>query len=213
MRALMVRGGWDGHEPVACTELFRDFLTTNGFEVRTAQTLNVYTDHELLAGTDLIIQCWTGGRFTAEQEEGLVARVRAGAGFAGWHGGILATGYEASRYQFMVGGRFLCHPGGLVDHTIDIAGGHPVVDGLTGFPVRTEQYYCHVDPGLDVLATTTFAGHPEAPESAGTVMPVAWIRRYGAGRVFVSTLGHSPADLLVPQTRTLTERGLLWAAG
>jgi type 1 glutamine amidotransferase len=213
MRALMVRGGWDGHEPVACTELFRGFLRDNGFTVTTADTLDVYADPAAMAATDLIIQCWTGGRFTAEQENGLVDRVRAGAAFAGWHGGVLAVGHEASRYQFMIGGRFLCHPGGLVRHSVDITGNHPIVDGLTSYEVHTEQYYCHVDPSLEVLATTTFAGHPEAPESAGTVMPVAWIRPFGSGRVFVSTLGHSRADLLVPQTHTLTRRGLLWAAG
>jgi uncharacterized protein len=209
----MVRGGWAGHEPVACTELFRGYLESHGFTVRTSGTLDVYTDRKTLATTDLIVQCWSGGRFTAEQEAGLIERVRTGAGFAGWHGGVVATGYEAAGYQFMVGGRFLCHPGGFVEHTVDITGPHPIVDGLTSFPVCTEQYYCHVDPGLEVLATTTFAGRPEAPETAGTVMPVAWIRRHGAGRVFVSTLGHSPADLLVRPTRTLTERGLLWAAG
>jgi len=213
MRALMVRGGWAGHEPVACTELFRDFLQDNGFELSTADSLDVYTDHDALAAADLIIQCWTGGRFTPEQENGLIERIRAGAGFAGWHGGVLATGYEASRYQYLIGGRFLFHPGDFVDHTVDITGTHPIVDGLAAFAVRTEQYYCHVDPALDVLATTTFAGHRDAPETAGVVMPVVWTRRFGAGRVFVSTLGHSPADLRVPQTRTLTERGLLWAAG
>ncbi|GLY08503.1 ThuA domain-containing protein [Actinoplanes sp. NBRC 101535] len=209
----MVRGGWTGHEPIACTELFRDFLEEHGFEVRTAENLDVYTDTSLLAGIDLIIQSWSGGRLTPEQEDGLVTRIRSGAGFAGWHGGVVATGYEAPRYQFMVGGRFLCHPGGFVEHTVDITGAHPITAGLSSFDVRTEQYHCHVDPALEVLATTTFAGHPEAPETAGTVMPVVWTRRFGAGRVFVSTLGHSPADLLIPQTRTLTERGLLWAAG
>lgn len=213
MKTLIVRGGWAGHEPVACTEAFREFLTGHGFEVRTADSLDVYTDRDLLAGTDLVIQCWTGGRFTEEQENGLVERVRAGAGFAGWHGGVLAVGYEAARYQYLVGGRFLHHPGGFVDHTVDIVGEHPVVAGLSSFAVHTEQYYCHVDPAIEVLATTTFDGGHGAPETAGVVMPVVWLRRFGAGRVFVSTLGHSPADLAVPPTRTLTERGLLWAAG
>lgn len=49
-------------------------------------------------------------------------------------------------------------------------------------------------------------------ETAGVEMPMAWVREHGAGRVFVSTLGHGPEDLAVPQARTLTERGLLWAA-
>ena len=213
MRALIVRGGWDGHEPVASTEHFRAFLEKHGFTVRMAETLDVYTDADTLAETTLIVQCWTRGRFTAEQEDGLVERVRAGAGFAGWHGGVLAVGYEAARYQYMIGGRFLVHPGGFVDHTIDIVGEHPVTAGLSSYPVHTEQYYCHVDPTLHVLATTTFPGVPEAPETAGAVMPVVWTRPFGAGRVFVSSLGHSLADLLHPTTGTITKRGLLWAAG
>ncbi|GIF22427.1 type 1 glutamine amidotransferase [Actinoplanes tereljensis] len=212
MKALIVRGGWDGHQPVACTELFRDFLKNHGFAVQTAETLDVYADQSVLADTDLIVQCWTRGRLTPEQETGLVDRVRAGAGFAGWHGGVLAVGYEAADYQYMVGGRFLNHPGGLIDYRVDITGDDPITAGLTSFDVHTEQYWCHLDPTLNVLATTTFTGAHGAPETAGAVMPVAWTRQFGAGRVFVSTLGHSPADLELPPTRTLTERGLLWAA-
>ncbi|MDI6102702.1 ThuA domain-containing protein [Actinoplanes sp. NEAU-A12] len=113
----------------------------------------------------------------------------------------------------MVGGRFLCHPGGFVDHDIDIVADHPVVHGVESFRVHTEQYFCHTDPTLDVLATTTFTGDHGAPETAGAVMPVVWLRRFGLGRVFVSTLGHSPADLSLPPVATITERGLLWAAG
>ncbi|MFI1989023.1 ThuA domain-containing protein [Actinoplanes sp. NPDC020271] len=210
MRALIVRGGWAGHEPVACTELFRDFLQRNGFSLRTADTLDAYLDPDHF---DLIVQCWTGARFTEEQERALVERVRAGAGFAGWHGGVVATGYEAPAYQFMVGGRFLCHPGGFVDHQIKINTRHPLAYGLSTYPVHTEQYFMHVDPTLDVLASTTFTGDHGAPETAGAVMPVAWTRHFGSGRVFVSTLGHSPADLQVPQTRTITERGMSWACG
>ena len=205
MRALIVRGGWEGHEPVAATSLFASFLAGHGYELRVADTLDVYTDRSALDEADLIVQCWTNGRFTDAQEAGLVERVEAGAGFAGWHGGVLAVGYEASRYQLMVGGRFLVHPGGFVDYTVDVPGDHPITSGLTSFDVHTEQYYCHVDPALEVLATTTFGN--------GAVMPVTWVRRFGAGRVFVTTLGHGVTDLTVPPTRTMIERGLLWAGG
>ncbi|GAA2655168.1 hypothetical protein Adu01nite_90930 [Paractinoplanes durhamensis] len=200
------------HEPVACTELFLPRLRDRGFTVEVAETLEVYDDRTALARADLILQCWTAGRITAEQEENVVDRVRAGAGFAGWHGGVVATFHEARRYQYMVGGRFLCHPGGLIDHRVDITGDHPVVHGIGSFRVHTEQYYCHTDPTLEVLATTTFSGEHGEPETAGVVMPVVWLRRFGAGRVFVSTLGHAPADLALPEVDTITERGLLWAA-
>jgi type 1 glutamine amidotransferase len=211
VNVLVVRGGWSGHEPAATTSVFLPLFA--GATVQIAETLDVYEDRAALDAADLIVQCWTGGRLTAAQEAGLVERVERGAGFAGWHGGVLATAYEAARYQFMVGGRFLCHPGDFVGYRVDIVGGHPLATGLAPFDVHTEQYYCHVDPGLSVLATTTFEGRHGAAATAGVVMPVAWTRRFGAGRVFVSSLGHCRADLELPPVRTLTERGLLWAAG
>jgi len=168
--------------------------------------------YEDLPPLDLIVQCWTGGRLTQAQEDGLLTAIRGGTGFAGWHGGIVATAYENAGYQFMVGGRFVGHPGGFVPYRVNVAPGHPIVDGVDDFDVHTEQYFCHVDPTLTVLATTTFTGDHGAPETAGAVMPVVWVKRYGAGRVFVNTLGHAPADLLVPATNQITSRGLRWAA-
>jgi uncharacterized protein len=211
VNVLVVRGGWAGHSPVETTSLFLDLFA--GHQVRVSDTLETYADRAALAAADLIVQCWTEGRLTAEQEHNLVTRVAEGAGFAGWHGGVVATFYEASRYQYMVGGRFLCHPGDFVDYRVSVTGDHPVTAGVQDFEVHTEQYFCHVDPGLDVLATTTFEGLHGAPETAGVTMPVVWTRTFGAGRVFVNTLGHSPADLLVPGTSTITRRGLRWAAG
>jgi type 1 glutamine amidotransferase len=212
MRALVVRGGWEIHQPVACTELFLGFLRDSGFEVSIAETLDVYADAPAMAGLDLIVQCWTNGSLSEDQERGLLDCVRAGTGFAGWHGGVVAS-FPAPGYQYMVGGRFVCHPGGFVDYDVSIAGGHSIVDGVGDFSVHTEQYFCHVDPTLTVLATTTFTGDHGAPETAGAVMPVIWLKRYGRGRVFVITLGHAPEDLVQKETRTIVERGLLWAAG
>jgi type 1 glutamine amidotransferase len=192
--------------------MFLPDLRDAGFDVEISETLDAYADPERLARADLIVQCWTGGTLTEEQERNLVDRVRAGAGFAGWHGGVVATAYSSPGYQHMVGGRFICHPGGFVDYHVAIVAEHPVVAGVGGFRVHTEQYFCHLDPTLEVLATTTFTGDHGAPETAGAVMPVVWVRRFGQGRVFVSTLGHGPADLAVPQVRTITGRGLRWAA-
>jgi type 1 glutamine amidotransferase len=208
----MVRGGWDGHRPVECTELIAGDLRADGAQVTMAESLECYADPAALAGVDLLVQCWTDGTLRPEEEAGLLAAVRAGTGFAGWHGGVLATCYASSGYQFLVGGRFLSHPGDFVDYRVRITGTHPVVAGIDDYDVHTEQYYCHLDPTLTVLADTAFTGEHGVPEAAGAVMPVVWLRRFGAGRVFVSTLGHAPEDLLVPQTRTIIGRGLRWAA-
>jgi type 1 glutamine amidotransferase len=85
------------------------------------------------------------------------------------------------------------------------------MQGVSSFAYRSEQYYMHVDPSNEVLATTTFSGE-HAPWTEGVVMPVVWKRRHGQGRVFFSSLGHVTSEFAVPEMRTILLRGLLWAA-
>lgn len=211
-RALMVWGGWDGHEPKQCVDIFAPFLQDNGFEVRIADTLDVYLESDYLQSLSLIVPVWTMGTITPEQEAGLLAAIRGGVGVGGWHGGMGDSFRQNTEYQFMVGGQWVVHPGGIVDYVVNIINhDDPITAGLADFAMRSEQYYMHVDPGNEVLATTTFDGtHCEWVK--GTVMPVTWKRRYGAGRVFYSSAGHVAADFEVPEARTLVQRGLLWAA-
>ncbi|MEU1167359.1 ThuA domain-containing protein, partial [Streptomyces sp. NPDC005921] len=157
-RALVVRGGWDGHQPVAISDGFVPFLRENGFAVETSEDLAVYEDAERLAATDLVVQCWTMGTITREQSDNLAAAVRAGTGLAGWHGGIVDSFHDHG-YHLLTGGRFVMHPPGFHDHTVHLLpehAGHPVIAGLHDFTVHTEQYWLLTDPHIDVLATTTF---------------------------------------------------------
>jgi type 1 glutamine amidotransferase len=205
----VTRGGWEGHLPAEATDLFIPFLRENDFEVEVSDDLDSYLD---LDGTDLVLQCISMGEITGEQVKGLEAAVRAGTGLAGWHGGIVDSFRSNTDYQFMTGGQFISHPGGFVDHRIEVVSDDPIVDGITHFDLHTEQYYVHADPTNNVLATTTFRAHPDFPWIAGATMPAVWTRTWGEGRVFVCTPGHSLADLDVPEVRTIIERGLLWAS-
>jgi hypothetical protein len=171
--------------------------------------LDSYLD---LDGTDLVLQCISMGEITGEQSKGLEAAVRAGTGLAGWHGGIVDSFRTSADYQFMTGGQFVSHPGGFVDHRIEVVSDDPIVEGITHFDLHTEQYYVHADPTNNVLATTTFRAHPDYPWIAGATMPAVWTRTWGDGRVFVCTPGHKLEDLEVPEVRTIIERGLLWAS-
>ncbi|MER6144970.1 ThuA domain-containing protein [Streptomyces sparsogenes] len=212
-RALVVRGGWEGHSPVRITDLFLPFLEEHGFTIETAESLDVYGDADRLAATDLVVHCWTMGQIAPEQSRTLAAAVRAGTGFAGWHGGIIDSFRGDLDYHLLTGGQFLMHPPGFVDHTVHIVperADHPVVAGLADFAVHTEQYWVATDPDIDILATTTFPAGEERDHPV--VMPTVWTRTYGAGKVFVSTIGHKADDFDVPEVRTLTERGLLWAS-
>ncbi|MFJ3669128.1 ThuA domain-containing protein [Streptomyces sp. NPDC090106] len=211
-RALVVRGGWDGHLPVTITDTFVPFLKERGFAVETADDLAVYDDAERLTATDLIVQCWTMGTITQDQVARLTAAVRAGTGFAGWHGGIVDSFHDHG-YHLLTGGKFVMHPPGFLDHTYEFSpehADHPVIAGLADFRVHSERYWVLTDPHIDVLATTTFP--PDELRDRPAVMPAVWTRTWGAGRVFVSTIGHKPDDFDVPEVRALTERGLLWAS-
>ncbi|HNQ35255.1 MAG TPA: ThuA domain-containing protein [bacterium] len=210
--ALIVRGGWKGHEPVETSDIVAAFLTGEGWKVEISENLDVYLDQEKLARLNLIVPVWTMGEIAKPQLAGLLTAVRGGVGLAGWHGGLADSFRSQTEYQFMVGGQWVAHPGGIIDYTVNIIRpDDPITAGLKDFRMRSEQYYLHVDPGNEVLATTTFGGE-HAEWIAGTVMPAVWKRRYGQGRVFYSSLGHVAADFQVPEAMEILRRGLLWAA-
>lgn len=214
-RALLVRGGWEGHSPVEATDAFAPFLKENGFAVETSDSLDVYTDADRLADTDLIVQCWTMGEIGREQLDGLIAAVRAGTGLAGWHGGIADSFHGALHYQWLTGGQFMEHPGGFVDYEVAVVperADHPIVAGIDRVALHTEQYWVLSDGLNDVLATTRFEPRDDTDWRAPVAVPAVWTRRWGAGRVFVCTVGHRLEDLAVPEIRTIVERGLLWAS-
>jgi type 1 glutamine amidotransferase len=206
--ALIVHGGWEGHQPAAFAELCAAMLREEGMTVTLADSLDALGDD--LARLSLIVPIWTMGTVAPERLTALLDAVAGGVGIAGFHGGMGDAFREATDYQFMVGGQFVAHPDGIKDYVVNIVE-DPLTEGLRDFRVRSEQYYMHVDPSNHVLATTTFAPQT-APWVTGTVMPVAWTRRWGAGRVFYSSLGHAPEELDVPEARELLRRGMAWAA-
>ncbi|HEX4222211.1 MAG TPA: ThuA domain-containing protein [Pseudonocardiaceae bacterium] len=210
--ALVVRGGWEGHRPVETTELFLPGLRAAGFDLTISDGLAVYEDADKLRDFDLIVQCWSIGELTEGQCAGLVDAVRSGVGFAGWHGGVLGTFVTSRDYLRMVGGQFLYHQPDFLDYEVNIRAEHPIVAGIDDFAVHTEQYWLISDAYNEVLATTVV--HPEPGEefAEDVVMPVVWTRQWGAGRVFVSAIGHRPLDLRQPEVHALTLRGLIWAA-
>jgi type 1 glutamine amidotransferase len=193
-------------------DLFAPILEREGFRVTVSDSLDTYRDADLMRSQDLIVQVYTMSTITGEQERGLLETVKAGTGFAGWHGGMGDAFRNNPEYQFMSGGQWVAHPGNIIDYTVQIARPEdPIVAGLGDFKMHSEQYYMHTDPSNEVLATTTFSGE-YCDWIAGTVMPVVWKRRWGRGRVFYCSLGHVRADFEVPEAREIVRRGMLWAA-
>ncbi|MDB5529725.1 MAG: hypothetical protein JWR51_2828 [Devosia sp.] len=209
--ALIVYGGWAGHDPEECAAIYRRWLHEDGFSVRMATETSAFADpsiHDL----SLIVPIFSMGTIQKDEVENLTRAVQNGVGLAGHHGGMSDAFRDAVDYQFMVGGQWVQHPGNIVDYTVDITKpDDPIMAGLKSFPYTSEQYYMHVDPSNEVLATTTFNGDT-APWIDGVVMPVVWKRRHGQGRVFHSTLGHQAKEFEVPEMATILRRGINWAA-
>jgi type 1 glutamine amidotransferase len=225
--AIVVRGGWNGHQPVEATEFFIPFLESNGYSVAVHDSPTVYADEDAMAPVDLIVQCMTMSTIQAEELSGLRRAVESGVGLAGWHGGIVDSYRNSDGYLQLTGGQFAHHPvrdpaavtgeqsDNYVTYTVDLtdaAADHPITTGLSSFELTTEQYWVLADDYNDVLATTTLAARPWDAWHRPITCPAIWTRQWGDGRVFVSTPGHRVEVLEDPNVRTIIERGMLWAS-
>ena len=210
-KALIVWGGWEGHTPEQSAGIVADMLREEGFSVEIASSTDAFADPGI-ADLDLIVPVITMSTIEKEQLDGLLAAVRGGVGLAGFHGTMCDSFRQETDYQFMTGANWVAHPGDIIDYRVAVTRpDDPVMAGISDFDYRSEQYYMHVDPANEVLATTTFSGaHCDWIE--GVEMPVVWKRRHGKGRVFYSALGHTAAEFQVPEMAAIFRRGALWAA-
>lgn len=214
-KALIVYGGWEGHEPVQLAELFEKILIEEGFKVEMSQSLDSFNDEAALKQLDLIVPLWTMGKITKQQCEAVANAVTSGVGIAGNHGGMCDAFRESVLWQFMTGGNWVAHPGNdETDYMVNIKkGSSPLVEGIADFAVSSEQYYLHVDPAVEVLATTRFPVADGPHAANGKVdMPVIWTKRWGQGKVFYCSLGHHADIMEMPQCREIMRRGFNWAA-
>jgi uncharacterized protein len=214
-KALIVWGGWDGHQPKEVAAIFERELIKHGFEVTVSDTLDAYVTTDLKS-LDLIVPVWTMGQITGEQEKPLLEAVKSGVGIAGCHGGMCDSFRSNTEYQFMTGGQWVAHPGNDgVNYAVEICDpDHFITQGVPAvFHVTSEQYYLHVDPAVRTLATCRFPIADGPHTKNGPVdMPTVWTKYYGEGRVFYNALGHQASTVEQPEVLALCVRGLLWAA-
>ena len=214
-KALIFQGGWDGHEPKLVSQRFASLLRKNGYDVTITDTLDTLKDLDYLMSLDLIVPCWTMGEIPRECSKNVCLAVASGTGLAGCHGGMCDSFRQDTEWQFMTGGQWVSHPGGDgTSYVVEINhGSSPIIEGLENFDVCSEQYYLHVDPAVEVLATTRFPVVNYYHSSNKAVdMPVAWTKYWGCGRVFYNSLGHHD-DVFdkSPNAEIMMERGMLWA--
>lgn len=241
-KAFIFYGGWDGHEPELVSKRFKNMLEKEGFELTVDDNMDRLADKEFLKSMDLIIPMWTQGHMDDRYAFHISEAVEAGTGIAGCHGGMCDSFRWNIEYQFITGSQWVSHPGDTwyhhisdlseenlnyvkkyypspegafdTDYVVNIRRGaaSPITEGISDFKVRSEQYYLHVDPCINVLATTQV--ETVGPHSANgpVAMPVVYTKLWGKGRVFYSSLGHVDNIYEIPEVTEITRRGLLWAA-
>jgi len=215
-KALIFWGGWDGHEPKQVAKRFSKILKGEGFEVEVVKGADKIPGLDALNELDLLVPICTGSELPREASQNIAKAVGAGLGLAGNHGGMCDAFRNDTEWQFITGGQWVSHPGGdKVEYTVNIArGSSPIVEGLEDFPVKSEHYYLHVDPAIEMLASTRFPLVNFYHASNKPIdMPVIWTKYWGVGRVFYNALGH--VDSVFDQSPTAQElmrRGMLWAA-
>lgn len=226
--ALIVRGGWDGHQPVETTDYFRPFLEQQDYQVRVEDNTKVYADADYMATVDLVVQVVTMSTIERDEVRGLRAAIAAGTGMAGWHGGIADSYRSEADYLQLIGGQFAHHQakgrpeeleGGQGDnyvrYTVNILpeqAEHPIVAGISDFELETEQYWVLSDDYNDVLATTTIAARDFDNWHRPVTCPAIWTRQWGQGKIFVSTAGHNLSVVQDPSVTEIIQRGMLWVS-
>jgi type 1 glutamine amidotransferase len=214
--ALILCGGWDGHEPKLITERFKKFLESENFEVAVEESLEVLLDLDRLKALDLFIPVWTmNPELPRPYFESVAEAIGSGVGLAGCHGGMCDAFRVNVLWQFITGANWVAHPGcDGTKYRINITSkSNPLTEGIGDFEIASEQYYLHVDPANEVLATTRFPVVKWYHSANGEVdVPQVWTRKWGHGRVYYNALGHHNDVFEIPQAWELMKRGLLWAA-
>jgi type 1 glutamine amidotransferase len=209
--ALIVWGGWAGHEPEQGAAIVADMLSEDGFSPLVTSDYAAFGAADI-DRFDLVVPIITSDTIARPLVDNLSRAVRGGVGLAGYHGGLATSFPSEVRFHYITGVQWVQHPGDIIDYRVEVTRpDDPIMAGIASFDYRSEQYYLHYDPSIEILATTTFDGSHD-PVVEGVIMPVAFKRRFGAGRVFYSALGHVAAEFADPNMRTILRRGLNWAA-
>ncbi len=241
-KAFIFYGGWDGHEPELVSKRFKAMLEKENYEVTVDDNMDRLADVEFLKSMDLIIPLWTQGTMDDRYAFHISEAVEAGTGIAGCHGGMCDSFRWNIEYQFITGSQWVSHPGDTwyhhisdlseenlnyvnqfypspegafeTDYVVNVRRGaaSPIIEGIPDFKLRSEQYYLHLDPCVNVLATTQV--ETVGPHSANgpVAMPVVYTKLWGKGRVFYSSLGHVDRIYDIPEVMEITRRGFLWAS-
>ena len=152
------------------------------------------------------------------QRSALLDYVRNGGGWGGLHAAADAGGEEWMEYTELVGGQIDGSPWssrGTWALVVEDPG-HPVVQGWAqpDFTASDEIYgFTHYDRSRQRVLVTIKVDESNRRGREDLDNPVVWIKDYGAGRVFYSSLGHNKEMFFDPEILQHILNGIQFALG
>jgi uncharacterized protein len=200
-------------------DIIEELGSANGFDVIITHKAEKYITPENLKNLDVIIFYTTGELpLSNEQKAAFLNFIRSGKGFVGIHSAT-DTFYNWPEYGEMIGGYFDGHPWTQND-TVSINASdrkNPITKHWEESFKLTEEIYqfkefnrekVTVTMSLDTANTDMTKKGVKAKE-----FPVTWLRDYGKGRVFYTSLGHRPEVWRDQRYQTMIVNAMKWAAG
>lgn len=207
------------HDNIAASvAALSELCAKEGLQAEASDDPAVFTEARLKALKAVVFANSNNEAFATDDQRGaLLSYVYGGGAFMGVHS---ATGSErgSEAFKLMLGGRFAWHPP-LQPFTIRVNDRrHPATAHLGETWAWTDEaYVCDCAPDIHILLDLEVATLAKAPRDkrldafANGRYPLGWCKRYGAGRVFYTALGHKKEHYLDAAFRTHLLQGLLWS--
>jgi len=230
LQALIITGQ-NGHDWRATTPVLRKLLEETGrFEVRVTEEFRGASP-ETLAPYDVVVLNYYDGnkpalRWGERADTALLNFVRGGKGMVVYHFATAAfNGW--TEFEKMCAGNWRPnngHHSARHDFTVEIKdSAHPITRGMkASFPQANDELYANLKwqpEGTHHVLATAWDDHslykPNEKQplpGKGLNQPMLWTVDYGAGRVFVTALGHDPDAMKLPGFIATFVRGAEWSA-
>ena len=186
---------------------------------------------EGLQDFDAVVAAGNTGEWglTAEQKVALLTFVRdSGKGFVAIHGAVDAN-HGWQDYIDLIGGEFVGHPFNTPEQVlqrfalVNESPEFPAVKHLPRSFRKQDEWYVlrnrsRADSNVLLRLDEKQLPYTLSPDLETQVppdrdFPVAWTKRYGKGRVFVSTMGHHAEAFDDPEVVQVFSEGIKWALG
>ena len=217
-KVLLIWNDTIHHKGSTKSAFWAEKLTGDGFDVERVNSTYPLCDPARLREYSLIILSWSEESIIREQALNLIDAVGyEGVGLAGYH--EMSTAFRQYDWHFLLGSFMATHPGLASNrqkerHTVHICKpDDPIMQGISDFEHTSEQFYLlHDGDNLNEVLADTVIADSDYPWIKGLRSPVAYKRRFGAGRIFYSSLGHFPEEFEKQSVFDIMHRGMLWAA-